>query len=254
MVYGRNADLVLYSDDLASIAPADRIGDVHQWHRKQAALDAGHEQVGGGGLHRGGDTVGDRTAELIEPCIGGIGSAPLAQRGGITSRRDGLALIRHVTDINSYATLDDWQEKAVCQRDQGYRPCCRRSASGADISFLAECRALIEYPVMPAAGQRLRGIVVLKDRIVGDEDRAGRAGEDVRRPVDRRWSTAEEAADRETRTVDAFSPRYVLAEKHKRRRGRNDSLRPCAHTCVALLSHQVTSLMTQKVSFPAQPR
>ena len=75
-----------------------------------------------------------------------------------------------VAETDKYAAVDDWQYDTVHRSRVRNRPCRGRSAGGSDVDLLAKRRALIERPVVPAAGQRLRGIVMLEDRGIGNED------------------------------------------------------------------------------------
>src|SRR5215470_9934173 len=91
---------------------------------------------------------------------------------------------------------------------------------------------------MSAAGRRLRGIVMLEDRIIGNEYRAGGTGEEgPRRPVDRRWLAANKATGRERRAVRAYGPSEVLAKEGKRGGGRKLSPRPFGEICIASFSY-----------------
>ena len=99
--------------------------------------------------------------------------------------------------------------------------------------ILAERRTLVEHPVMSAVGQGLRRIVVLVHRVVGDEQRAGRRGEDIRRPVGRRLHLRvpadHEAVGRQRGAVRAGRPGDVLHAKRQRsRRCQQRPTPPCA--------------------------
>src|SRR5262249_32306530 len=95
-------------------------------------------------------------------------------------------------------------------------PSRRQGTGRTDIGLLAERRALVEHPIVAAAGQWSRRIVVLEDRCIGNPDGARGAGGYTRRPVvriDDPWLTDHEAVCRKNGAVGADRPGEALTQK-----------------------------------------
>ena len=89
----------------------------------------------------------------------------------------------------------------------------------------------VEHPVVSAACQGLRRIILLVHRRIGDEQRAHGAGEDLGRPVRRgrqRRAADNEAAGREYGSVRTGCPCGVLCTERQRRRGGQQGPTPSA--------------------------
>ena len=156
---------------------------------------------------------GDRAAELVGVGVGRVGRQRGAQHGRVADRGDDRTLERDVAEVGHLAVLDDRQDDAigggVRRQDPPGGPGC-----AAGITILAERRALVEGPVVPAARGCAGGLI--GGRAVPDEVGAFRRGEDVRRPVGRDRNRRDAdlvAAGGEGAAVQAGRPGGVLAER-----------------------------------------
>src|SRR5215471_11121989 len=190
---------------------------------------------------------------MVEICVGRQGRTNkwiVANiPGRVAGRRDGISLVGDIADTRDNRnwriagrSRNNGQEDAVLRVVERDLPSRRRCAGGSDVGHLAQRRALVEYPVMPAAGQRLIGVVVFEDRIIGNEDRTGGAFEGLRRPIARcRRLTADKAGGRERRAVSAQRPGEVLTKQCKCYCGRNRSPRSVAEIRSATLAYHAAS-------------